>query len=207
MKQTLDLKHSSFFNHHRYLELEGLLKKADAEKLLQATQGIPLLEGRDLWMRDEWIRSISLKKSFAHCANELLQSKFLHLAFDQSLHTPNTDPSPFQENRSLNACCSFQSLTLGLILRLSETPTTIEATETLCPLPKKRGSGIFFAADVPIDWEKLFSLPNESLWLLAYCSPNTVYVYNPDDPFTHLLKSAGYGFGDRLKADRHPILK
>lgn len=206
MKQTIAPKQSSFFNHHHYLELEGLLKEGDAEKLLQSTQGIPLLESRDIWRRDEGVRSISLRKSFSHCAKELFQCKFLHLAFDQSIHTPLNEPAPFQENLSLNDCCSFQSLAGGLILRLSQTKTTVEASETLCPLPQKKGSGIFFAADVPIDWDKLLSLPNESLWLIAYCPMNTVYVHNPVDPFNNLLKGMRYGFGDRLETNKHPLV-
>ncbi len=208
MKQTLDLKQHSFFNHHHFLELEGLIKDTDAEKLLELTQGKSLQKSRDFFTRDEWIRSISMRKSYSHLAKEIFQCRFLRLAFDQAIQTSNKEPSSFKEKLSLNECCSFQSLSGALILRLTQTAATVEANETLlCPLPQKRGNGIFFSADIPINWETLFSLPEEAFLLIAYCPLNTVYIQNPDDLFTNLLKSEGYGFGDRLREDRHPILK
>jgi len=71
----------------------------------------------------------------------------------------------------------------------------------ICLEGETSGSAHFFSAT------KSFAENEESLYLvIAYAKLDAVYVYNADDPETHALKKQGYGFGDRLRDETHPVL-
>ncbi len=222
MKRTLAENQLSFFKKGGFLVIDHLLDGALCDELnrrlqkraffinssgIAAANRIPdefmkeaqksgSSNGRDLWQTDPLFKKVAMDKVYSHIARALFDVPLVRLAFDQVLFAKS---SPFRGQASLNSLCSFQSLLGALIVRLSD--STSERA------PSGKGAGMFVSAQFPFDWDALLAAPGDLFWVLGYCPAVTLYVYNPSDPLTHLLKRAGYGFGDRLRDDRHPPLR
>lgn len=70
---------------------------------------------------------------------------------------------------------------------------------TLVFLGPKGGDALFFTPQASLP-------PFETALFISYTEPKTLYIYNPEDPHTHFLKTLGYSFGDCLKESTHPLL-
>ena len=204
---------------------EAVCKRIDCtdETLSHTRPYESFMRGRDLWQDDSVVKQIVLRKRHAEIASILTRKRPIRLAYDQILHTPDTPeknatleklPKLFHTETLLTEMSCFQGVLCGLVLNVSSQETPIEnlmysiqeGTSTLCPLPQKPGSGVFFSPIIPLSLEHLFELPSQTHLLIVYCEEKTVYVRAENDPHTHALRNTGYDFGDRVKNTTHPIL-
>lgn len=210
MKQSLASEHFIFYNEHGHLEIEGLLSEqavADFQEALQTMSPLSFAKGRDLWRHHEAIRRVVLSKKYGSIAAQLFREKQLRIAYDQAFETDQLSPGLFESPTNLKQMSCFQGLVGGLIIRLSEGESVPSDDETLCPVPEQKGSGIFFSYKTALDLNPLIQLPSQLFFLIAYGPVNTLYIHNPKDPNLNLLKKEGFVFGERLRDDRHPVLK
>ncbi len=197
MKQILTTQQEAYFTKHGYIELEGLSLDLDA---LRASFPDKYELGRDLWRKQPALESLLLRK-IGPFALALSGKKELRLAFDQWL------PANFHFDKM--APCkdlfSVQGLAVCCLLSFTEVPPPPAPHLGILPLPPHKGHLLFFKPTLLLDWPKLARAGAE-LYLSAYALPASVYVQNPKDPCTNLLKTLGYGFGDRLSSQHHPII-
>ena len=62
------------------------------------------------------------------------------------------------------------------------------------------GNGVFFRATEPVQFV------TGDVTLIAFVGKTAQYIENRNDPQLYDLKKLGYGYGDHLKNDTHPIL-
>lgn len=208
--------HRNFFQKNGSIELESVLTPQEISSLAAAAD--TLLEkrvvdnvsfrsaeelyrvGRDLWREDNTLRKKILSHTFAEIGAELFNKTTLHVAYDQLLRTTSKPGFAQQLPATLNEISSIYPLAGALLLHLSGTATPLEL------LPSQHENVIYLSADMQIPWELFFQTPHQSYLLIAYATPESVYVLQKKDPHTHALKKLGYVFGDRLKSDHHPIV-
>lgn len=197
MKQILTTQQEAYFTKHGYIELEGLALDLDA---LRALFPDKYELGRDLWRTRPALEALLLRK-IGPFAVALSGKTQLRLAFDQWL------PGNFHFDKM--APCkdlfSVQGLAVCCLLSFAEVPLPRAANLGILPLPSHKGHLLFFKPTLLLDWPKLARTGAE-LYLSAYALPASVYVQNPKDPCTNSLKPLGYGFGDRLNNQSHPII-
>ena len=209
-------EHRAFFNENGYLELESVLPSDEISHLARAADH--LLEkrladrlefrsaeelyrvGRDLWREDETIRKKVLSHNLAELAADLFKKKAVHIAFDQLLRTGSKPGFPGKLPSTLNEISSIFPLAGAVLIHLSGIATPSEL------VPSQRENIIYLSPDKTIPWELFFQTPHQSYLLIAYATPESVYVLQKKDPHTHALKQRGYVFGDRVKHDTHPII-
>lgn len=184
MKYSLLPDHFDYLRKQGYVEFEELMTPEEC-LAIRISGG-----GRfDLWRTQAEVGRIIRRRRLAECAADLFRVDLIQLAFDQLLlpggkgHCTLRDLSP------------IQGVVGGLLIALTE-PT---AERRL--YPRHLGSGVFFGPEMPISMDA----PGEVL-LVAYAAEPALYVYNEKSPHLHELKRYGYVFGDRLKAERHPVL-
>jgi len=225
MKFTVDPKQQTFFSRKGYLELEPLfseeeldavaieidqalqqqLKTPQARLSDQETKELFLL-GRDLWRHDTEVKKLVFNKQLAQITASLLPPTGLRIAYDQAIRIgKNPGKSPLPSPTTLQKVSAFQSIVCGILIRLTDGPAP-KVSDFFCPYPAKKGEMTLFKPDLPLSFDPLFQIPNQSLLLIAYCIPKTVYILEPNDPHTHRLKKEGYAFGDLLKNKTHPII-
>lgn len=131
---------------------------------------------RDLWRHHPEVKAISCKRNLAHVAGELGGRFPVQIAYDQWIDGERGTPETLG---------SVQGLIGALLLTLSGA---------------EAGNGIYLAPNAPLPSELL------GVTLLVAYAHKPVYVQNENDPHNHELKNEGYGFGDRLSIETHPIL-
>lgn len=195
-KFALAKEHREFYAHHHYIEFEELLSKEDSEILRKKTEEILTarikpaslasrtahelyLAGRDLWRDDLILQKIVFKRTLSEVAAALFKQSFLRVAFDQ--YQDEIFPLSLQQMSCLTP------LVGALALPLDE---------------KNEGKGIYFSSTKPL------SLPfcNSPLLIIAYTGKKTQYIFKETDFHTHVPKKLGYGFGDLITNETHPIL-
>jgi hypothetical protein len=211
MKMTLTAQQTAFFSKNGYIEFEcpfDLSSYFDAAKRalsprLSSKHPSPsalYVAGRDLWRDAPELKTLLLRKlSFAAHA---LVKRPLRLGCDQWL------PAGLSWEKTASAKDLFSIQGLGLCVLLSPSTAPIPAPSRLGipPLPSKPGNLLFFLPHILIHWPQLAKLEPVDLYLAAYAQENALYVQNTKDPATNALKSFGYGFGDTLNNQSHPLL-
>lgn len=234
MKQAIDSSHREFFQKNAFVEFENLLSEKQLDQMTQGIleackkrlhiykSAIPpatlFQEGRDLWRSSSNLQKIVTKKQLAEIAAELLEQRSLRLGFDQYL--PSLPIDRFVQNEkcsdsyttflskelTLNHVSCIQGTLCGLAicLKAPENPPD----HSLSIFSPHRGSGIYFKADLPIDFKVLAGqdLRGADYLLITYAHPSSVYVFQPEDPQTHYLKKLDFVFGDKLSDKTHPTL-
>lgn len=214
MRPALGPGHREFFTKNHYIEFEDLILDCDViqehiDQVLAArtkkiidtrTPKELFIAGRDIFRDDPLIRKITQDRILAQTASILFDISPVRIAYDQALRTTTLTGSPFTHPFSLAQASCFQSLFCGAIIRLLPEP------HPPAFLPQKPGSVVFFRPDFPLPWTSAFQTPCQSFLLIAYAPKRCQYVLNHDDPLTHSLKNLGYGFGDILKDETHPIV-
>ena len=204
---------------------EALCKRIDCtDETLSTTHPYEsFMRGRDLWQDDGVIKQVAFRKRHAEIASLLTRKRPIRFGYDQLLQTPDSAeklttleklPTLFHTETLLTEMSCFQGVVCGFVLNVStqeapidqQTYSIEEGTTTLCPIPKKPGSGIFFSPTIPLSLEYLFELPSQTHLLIVYCEEKAVYIRAENDPHTHALRNAGYEFGDRVQNTTHPIL-
>ncbi len=136
-------------------------------------------ERRDGWRSDPEVKKVVLRSTLAEVASSLCKVSPLRMGFDQMILNEGEE----EKFLPLNEKSSIQKVACGLLLDLSE----------------KKGSGTFFSPEFS------FPLTYPSL-LIVYVKEKALYIHEEKDPYNHALKKLGYGFGDRLQSDTHPIV-
>jgi len=229
MRFTITTGQIAFFKKFGFIEFEQLLPEPDCQKMTaqaaahfskklkgswdtkSLSESIPA--GRDIWRENSHFAELVSNRFFAKIASQL-SAKPLRLLFDQLFHTPENqltlDPF-FATPKKLQELSSFQGMSIGLLLKLTDSPTPPAAyppnlTEPFPLFPWLKGSGIFIEGERCFQFDPIFSEPGQSYLLIVYGAIKTVYMPNPHDPSNIFLKKAGYGAGDLLKEETHPTL-
>ncbi len=196
-------EHLEFYYQNHFIEFEDLLTKEEVTELKKNLDNSTIT--RDLFRTDPGIKRIVLRHKLAEIVSNLMKIKHFRIGYDILLKSGD---NPFKEPTTLKEMSCIQGIVCGFILSLTEEPNTLIKQEAspLCPLPHKQGSGVFFSPETPISFENLFSLSNQTHLLIVYAIEKAVYQLAEADPYTHELKKIGYGFGDRLQNDTHPMV-
>lgn len=219
MKTTITAQQASFFTQNGYIEFEGIpfdpdslfescknllasRLKIDPVKLSQKTPLDLYTAGRDLWRQDSGLQTLLLRK-VAPIAMALTSKNQLRLACDQWIPAETTWEKPFPSKELF----SIQGVAICFIISTNASPLPRRSPLGLLPLPSNPTSILFFKPEILLDWPRLKRIPPIDLYLASYALPNSLYIQNPKDPCTNLLKQFGYEFGDPLKNEFHPIVK
>ncbi|MEC7840360.1 MAG: hypothetical protein VX777_10015 [Chlamydiota bacterium] len=222
MKFSLAKEHRDFFYTHQALELEELISESQLsslrssikeffkKKLNISERGRQHIDpkqlytiGHDLWRDEEIIKKIIFHRRFAEMALELEYQAPFRIGFDQFI------PSGLEANKTytLHDLNSFQGTLCGFLICLKSHNSESEEqnqNEEFNPFSSTEGNVTFIAPDCILDFSKV---PEEAEYLLVtYTQDKSVYAYNENDPHTNFLKKLGYGFGDRIKEETHPIV-
>jgi hypothetical protein len=207
MKSSITAQQAAFFTKNGYLELEAgidskeifthsraILKKRDPK-------GLDLYKaGRDLWREDDVLKKALIQK-LAPTALALCPRLQIQLAFDQWIPAG----LPWDKMYSCKDLFSVQGLEIAFILTDTAHSIVKRPPLGIIPLPSSAETVLFFRPNLILNWPKL---PKDAtLYLGAYAAPHGIYVENPKDPSTNALKSFGYGFGDPLKNETHPLIR
>ncbi len=213
MRLTITQQQVQYFREHSYIELEDLLSEKQLTQLKHETlfhlSSKSYLEnflaGRDMFRKNPIMKKFVTNSQFAQIASQLTNHDHLRVAFDQlltslpSYENPDNLPNLFRGRYNLDQMSSVQGLVCGLLIN-------IDAEDPPSSLPLKPGNGVFFSPNWPIDFHEILMTPHQKYLLLVYAKQNSLYRFQPLDPATHELKKLGYGFGDTLLHDHHPII-
>lgn len=218
MRTTLTAQQMSFFTQNGYIELTGMgidppslfqqLRKTLAQKLKTQPEKLSTYSvetqysfGRDLWREEKNLSHLWMRK-LSSIAFALTGKKQLRFGLDQWI------PAGFPLKKAAPAKDLFciQGLSLGVLVASQLAPSELHSSFGVFPLPKEPGSVLFFRMNLILDWPMLLQALPTDLYLGAYAVPNAVYVQNLADPLTNSLKAFGYGFGDLLNNEFHPLL-
>ena len=198
-KQLLELQHIDLFSEKGCLVLETLLTPSQREKYAQELHRVS--GARNLWHRNAILKTLSLKRSFAHLAMELCKLKTLRLACDHLFPSLKELQAFFKEGTCLKDLLSFNGLEIALLLNLSSHQEPLQ--DPLVTLPVYPGSALFFSPTFPLQF------PEETIagpfFLIVYAAPQARYIYKKEDPFTHDAKKEHAVFGDVLSNQEHPF--
>ena len=214
MRAALGPGQRDFFSKNHYIEFENLVDNGDdihahidqvlakrTKKFVETQTPKELfMAGRDLFRDDPILQKASLSRHLGQIASILFNTTPVRIAYDQSLRTTTLTGSPFVQPTSLTQVSCFQPILGGAIIRLSSDPHSPDF------LPKKAGSGVFFEPNFVLPWSSFFQTPHQSFLLICYTTEKCRYVLNPEDLHTHALKKLGFGFGDALKNETHPLV-
>lgn len=196
-------EHLEFYYQNHFIEFEDLLSEEEASDLKEKIDKAPVK--RDLFRTDPGIKKIVLRHKLAEIASNLMKTKPLRIGYDMLLKSGD---NPFKEPTTLEEMSCFQGVVCGFVLSLTDEANELmeKGASPICPLPQKKGSGVFFTPETSLSFEKLFSLPDQTHLLIVYVIEKAVYQLAEDDPHTHDLKKLGLGFGDKLQNETHPIV-
>lgn len=203
MRTLITAQQTIFYTQNGYIELAGIPVDApsffqEIEKVLQKRKGTTYEQGRDLW-RDSSLLKTHLTKTLKPTVCSLYH-KPLRLALDQWIPKGTTLPkSAFKD------LFCIQGFALGFLFAKDQAETSNQSLG-ISPFPKEKGNFLFLKPTVLVDWPLLKEPGATDLYFVAYAMDASVFIHNPNDPSTHLLKSLGYNFGDRLRSDSHPYL-
>ncbi len=207
---------ASFYTKNGYLELEGisidpaalfeiakkgLSSRLQTPKISLKTPLERFIAGRDLWRIEPALESLWLRK-LAPLALTLSGKDKLRLACDQWFPSDLTWDKKFP----IKELFSIQGIAICALISAASSPHPVRSDLGLLPLPSKPGNVLFFRADLLLDWPSLAKSSPTDLYLCAFGLPNSVYIQNPKDPLTHMLKQFGYNFNDLLKNEFHPLI-
>jgi hypothetical protein len=188
-------------------EIETASKHVDqvlgkrAKQLIDTQSCVELFhEGRDLWRDDAVLENFICNRGLAQLTAQLFQQTTLYLAFDQALRTTLRPGYPGADTATLQEKSCIQPLVGAVLIRLSG------ESHPLSMLPKKRENAVLLGPNLIMPWEIFFQEPKSSYLMIAYAPAKALYVCEKKDPNLHFLKKLGYGFGDNLNTNFHPLL-
>ena len=208
--------HRKVLEKQKFIEFEDVFTLEDIEKAsshvdqvlgkrakqLIDTQSCEQLyrEGRDLWRDDPVLENFICNRGLAQLTSQLFQQNTLYLAFDQALRTTLRPGYAGADTATLQEKSCIQPLVGAVLIKLSG------ESHPLSMLPKKRENAVLIAPNLIMPWEIFFQDPKSSYLMIAYAPAKALYVCEKKDPNLHFLKKLGYGFGDNLNTDFHPLL-
>lgn len=217
MKTTLTAQQTAFFTQNGYIEFEvevdsdaifdsarhalAVRLHTEPEKLPRKSSAEIYAAGRDLWRSEPVLQTLLMRK-LAPIAQTLMGKKPLRIGCDQWI----SSDYPWEKATPCKELFSIQGLALGLLICSTASSVPLRSHLGLLPLPAKPGNILFFRPNLILDWPQLAHCPATDLYLATYALTNALYVQNSKDPSTNALKQFGYGFGDPLKNEFHPLL-
>lgn len=211
MKFSSSTEQRDYFAKNRFVAFEGLFKPEELQVLNQVIDGLPKTNrGRDIFREDPAVKKVIFSRRLVELAFDLLQKKPIRFAFDQVLfekpafqknqQEPLEPPKTFLDLSCVRPLeCVFLICIQSAVFAEPETsPTTAFALEP--------GSGILARPDVIFPFMNFSPSPSRRYLMIAYGNSHSQYLYEPQDPGCHFLKSLGYVFGDRLNEKLHPTL-
>jgi hypothetical protein len=200
MTLTISAQQGSFYTKNGYLELEGLFEEAECNSFFQLMQnGLD----RDLWRNNPPLKELLLSRKMSQLALHLTGKSSLRLACDQWFF-----PNYFlNQPTKLKSLFSIQGTTVVILIQwqpghVQKPPKT--GSLGLFPFPQGQGNVLIIDAELFINWPPLSS--GVGLYAAAYSLPPAVYIQNPSDPAGPLLRRLGYGYGDSLNNETHPLI-
>lgn len=222
MRSIVAAEHRYFFSKNGFIEFEdffteekiktleqmGMLAlgkrvRCLPENLFHSDPDPLFLAGRDLWRDDPQIQKQLLFPTLSMIASSLLQENTLRIAFDHLMVFSGKCPKGLEKTVSLDEISSIYPLRCGCIFYL--TPPQISPDSKFIPVVKTPKSVLFFRSNLPIEWSKLYAQPHCIAWIIAFAAEKAHYRLQKADPCVHALKKLGYGFGDALSHETHPV--
>jgi hypothetical protein len=224
--QCLELQ--GMLNDSQLQDLGMLIEKSMEERLKtkpgRAFQELPakiFSSGRDLFRSNDQLKKLILNNQFAEIASELIEFRPLRFGFDQLYSTVLTstkerdDFNPYKKlvtsPKTLNTTTCLQGVLCGLMICLKndrkvtdEKPASNE--ERISIFSKTPGNAVYFSPDMLIDFNELISDETARYLMIVYTHSTAIYYLEESDPQTHVFKSLGYVFGDRLSDRLNPII-
>jgi hypothetical protein len=193
---TLTTAQTAFFTQNGYLELEGLFTPEECEEYR------PLCRpGRDNWRRESALRKLLVSRQMAHIVCQVTRKDAVRLAGDQWFEAGFSLPKP----EKWKDFFSIQGLLLALFIQWDSGSYELPAKMSklgVSPYPHGQGNAVLVGPNLLLNWPA----SNQGLYLAFYSVPSAVYVNNPKDPAATALKKLGYGYGDLLRNETHPLL-
>ncbi|NGX38329.1 MAG: hypothetical protein K1000chlam2_01502 [Chlamydiae bacterium] len=192
MRYTITSQQLDYFRREGHIEFETLFSVEEAEKLRSLLDTARLSQGmgRDLERGNPPLRKAMELSRLGQTAYGLFAKKPLRLAFSQ--YVPQ-----YRKIIALEDISSVTETYGCMLLNLSPNPLP-----DFPYLPMEMGDVGFYERKFPIDFTAL-ELP---VLFLAFARDVARYQLQENDPDTHHLKKLGYGFGDRLNNDTHPLI-
>lgn len=209
MKLLVTAQQSRHFSQLGFVEFEEALSLSLLSTLA------PLLSAHppgsvDLWMEHPPLKKMLASPPFSTLALSLVRKPLLQLATDEWIGSEGAQRKPGK----LSARLSIGAPACALLLRLPgggpEEPlsSTYQDEPGLLPLPRLPGNLIACKPHLLVNWPALAHFPPTPLYLAFYALPHSArYLDNPQDPARLRLKKLGYGFGDLLRPDTHPLIR
>ena len=192
MRYTITSQQFDYLRRERHIEFEAFFSREEAEtlKILLDTARANNATGRDLERGNfPLIKALKISR-LAQAASALFHQKQMKIAFTQ--YYP-----PYKSIDALEDLTSV-SETLGCaLLNLS-----LDPLPDFAYLPIEMGDVGFYENEFPIDFTDL----ERPVLLIAFATKKARYKLQEKDPHTHLLKKIGYGFGDILAEETHPLI-
>lgn len=223
MRPIISGEHRYFFSKNGYIEFEeffteekiktlqqmGMLAlgkrlRCLPENLFHCDPDPLFLAGRDLWRDDLQIQKQLLFPTLSMIASSLIQENSLRIGFDHLLVFSGKCPKDLEKPLSLEEISSIYPLRCGCIFYL--TPPQISSDpKKFIPVVKTAKSVLFFRSNLPIEWSTLYAQSHSVAWIIAFAAEKSHYRLQKSDPCVHALKKLGYGFGDALLQETHPV--
>lgn len=179
MRFTITSSQLNYFRKEGQIEFEDLYTVEEALSLraqLDQAQTVTQSE-RDLQRDHPPLMSALHVSRFGQLATNLFRKKRIRIAFTQ--YSPR-----YEAPVAIEAISSFSETLGGCIINLQSGVTT------------------FYQAQFPIDFPSI-AFP---YLLIVLASDRARYKLQETDPCTHLLKRMGYGFGDLITEETHPLI-
>lgn len=190
MRYNITSQQFDFFQKQGWIVFEELFSKEEASAIRSLLEDAQTNHRRDLERENPPLYKALKLSRLGQAAAQLFHKKRIKLAF--------TEFSPaFPQTISLEEISSVSELFGGCLIQLIDHPLP-----EYPHLPQQIGDVGFYAKHFPID----FSLLKTPCLLVAFASEKALYIFQENDPSTHFLKKLGYGFGDHLTNETHPII-
>lgn len=223
MRYTAPMGLIHYFHSHHVIELDNLLSEQELslltpaidkslalrlgmiqENLVNLTPFDLYQAGHDLSRTDETIKKIIWSKKLAEIIHEFTGQKPIRFAYDQVFRAGNNLNSPpppfFSAATNLEQMTALQGQLYGLMLTLQE------GEGVSAPFSPKKGSGMLFTSHYPINFETLYKCTKQNYLLIVFTGAISVVLHKEQLPHPYAFKQLGYGIGDTLSDDLHPIL-
>jgi len=203
---TISSQQAAFYTKNGFLELEEVYSLPECEMLLteiqqtiQARDTPSLIRARDLWRETPLLKKNLLSKKQTQLVFSLTRKPALRLAFDQWFEPGFSLKAP----EKIEKLFSIQGLACILFIQLEQTTTVSPLNQLgLFPFPHSPGNVLITKPSLLINWP-----PQQAgLYCVGYSLSNAVYVQNLLDPANLSLRKFGYGYGDILRNDTHPLI-
>lgn len=179
MRYTITSQQYDFFHREGWIEFEAFFSNNEADTLrsLLDTALEKHPSGRDLERENPPLLHALKLSRIGQVASALFHKKKIKLAFTQY-------PPSFPCSATLEEIC------------------TVTEPYGLALIHLEEGGITFYQKTFFLDYPAL----QPHFLMLVFASEKTRYKLQPKDPQTHFLKKLGYGFGDHLTDDTHPLL-